>query len=161
MVTAKKNKYLPVLLDISEAKILLIGAGNACREKLRSLSQADVQVDVISPEFHEDFLNKDWLHLQKRQYQTGDLDGYSIVYVGINDAEMEEVIINDAEQLKKKQQILINFVDQKEKSDFISPSVLQKKNLGADQFIHTCCKRSQKTCCLDQKKFLCSYRITI
>ncbi|MDH4263247.1 MAG: bifunctional precorrin-2 dehydrogenase/sirohydrochlorin ferrochelatase [Spirochaetia bacterium] len=121
-----QEKYLPILLNITNKKILIIGAGKACREKLWSLGQIDVEVTVIAPEIHEDFYNKSWIHLIKKKYQKGDLQGYSIVYVGINNPEIENEIRRDAHE----QNALINFVDKREFSDFISPSVIQRENFS-------------------------------
>jgi siroheme synthase-like protein len=119
----KEEKYLPMLLNITNKKIVMIGAGKACREKLWSLGQIKVDVTVIAPEIHEDFYNKPWIHLIQRKYQKGDLEGYSIVYVGINNPELESAIRQDAHTSNA----LVNFVDKREFSDFISPSVVQRK----------------------------------
>ena len=120
----KLNKrYLPVMLDITDKKILIIGAGRACLEKLRSLSQTGVRADVISLKFEPEFLEKSWLNLIQKKYTSGDLKGYDIVYSGVNDPEVEREIREEA----KTENILINFVDNVEFSDFISPSLIQKK----------------------------------
>ena len=111
------------MLDITSKKILIIGGGRACLEKLRSLSQTGVKVDVISLEFKEEFFNQSWLNLIQRQYTVGDLKGYDIVYSGVNDPEVELQIREEAQA----ENILVNFVDNVEFSDFISPSLIQKK----------------------------------
>ncbi|MES0490020.1 MAG: bifunctional precorrin-2 dehydrogenase/sirohydrochlorin ferrochelatase [Leptospirales bacterium] len=119
----QKKKYLPVMLDITEKRILIIGGGRACLEKLRSLSQTGVTVDVISPEFEPGFSGKDWLNLIQKEYTPGDLKGYDLVYSGVNSPIVERQIREEA----KMENILINFVDNVEFSDFISPSLIQKK----------------------------------
>ena len=123
---SKEEKYLPMMLNITDKKIVMIGAGTACREKLWSLGQIKVEITVIAPEIHEDFYNKPWIHIIKRKYQKGDLNGFSIVYVGINNPEIENEIRKDAHEIRA----LVNFVDKREFSDFISPSVIQKENFS-------------------------------
>jgi len=114
------------MLNITNRKILVLGAGRACREKLWSLGQTGASITVIAPEFHEDFFNQSWITLIQRKYQKGDLNGYSIVYVGINQPDVEQEILRDAQGLD----LLLNFVDKREFSDFISPSVIQKENFS-------------------------------
>jgi len=120
----ENEKYLPVLLNVTEKKILMIGAGNACREKLQSLRQIKKEITVIAPQIHEDFLNKSWVKIVQKNYEKSDLTGFDIAYVGVNDPELESRILIDAHHAG----ILLNFVDKKEFSDFISPSVLQKNH---------------------------------
>ena len=121
---ADRKIYYPLMLDISDKNILILGGGPAAAEKLRSLSQTGKKVRVIAKEFSEPFLNQDWLELVQKSYTSGDLDGFDLVYVGINDPIVEEKILHDA----RKHNLLINFIDKVEHSDFISPSVLIREN---------------------------------
>ena len=122
-ISEKSRKiYLPIMLDVSEKNILLIGGGAACAEKLRSLGQLNKEITAISPEFCEDFSDKSWIKMIKRKYSPGDIKGFHIVYVGINDPDEEMKILEEA----RHEGILINFVDQVKFSDFISPAVLIK-----------------------------------
>lgn len=135
-MSSSKKIYYPIMLEISEKKILIIGAGPAAAEKLRSLEQicrrSEVKevckktrkVRVIAKEFSEAFLHKDWLELVHKPYESGDMKGFHLVYVGINDPAIEEKILHDAHG----QNVLINFIDKVEDSDFISPSVLLREN---------------------------------
>ncbi|MCB1176147.1 MAG: hypothetical protein KDK36_01090 [Leptospiraceae bacterium] len=112
----KEKKYLPLMMDVTEKKILILGGGKASAEKLRTLSQLGKKVRVISPEFVEDFNGKDWLELVRREYQYGDLDEFDIIYCGINDQDLEKEIKREAVSKGK----FINFIDKVEYSDFIS-----------------------------------------
>jgi len=122
----EEKVYLPVLLNITGKKICMIGAGNACREKLFSLGQVGQKITVIAPEIHEDFFNKSWIHLIKRKYLKGDLKGFSIVYVGVNNLDLEKEIKFDA----LTEGAMVNFLNKTEYSDFISPSAIQRKNFS-------------------------------
>ena len=123
---ARGHLYLPLLLDVTNREILLLGAGRACAEKLRTLSQLEKTITVIAEEFSEPFRDREWIHCIQRRYRPGDLKGYGLVYCGINDPEKEAEIRREATELG----IPINFVDQVESSDFISPSALIKKNFA-------------------------------
>src|SRR6185295_6925180 len=102
------KSYLPIMLDVSNMNILLLGAGKASTEKLRTLAQLKKEVTVISPEFGKEFLDKPWLRLVQRKYRYGDLAGFNVVYSGINDRAEEENIYREARERK----ILVNFIDQ-------------------------------------------------
>lgn len=122
----KQKTYLPFMLDVSEKNILILGAGKASSEKLRTLSQLNKKVRVISPEFREEFIDKDWLDLVQRKYQYGDLEGFHIVYSGVNDIETEKIIKKESIE----RNILVNFVDKVEDSDFISVAGFIKKSFS-------------------------------
>ncbi len=118
------KKYLPIMLDVSDKNILILGAGKASAEKLRTLSQLGKKISVISKNFCEEFLNKDWLVLKQKPYEYGDLKGFNVVYSGVNNKNVEYEILKEA----KERNILINFIDQVENSDFISASSIIRNN---------------------------------
>ncbi len=119
----RDRTYLPLLLDITDKKILILGAGKAASEKLRTLSQLGKKITVIAPEIRPEFQDKEWIQIECRKYRQGDLKGYQIVYAGVNDPTVEESIHQEA----KQEGVLLNIIDHVERSDFISPSALIKK----------------------------------
>lgn len=108
------------MMDVTEKSILLIGAGNACAEKLKTLLSLDMQITVISDSFLPIFKNNEKFHLIERKYSYGDMQNFDIIYCGINDETERKKIRTEAEEKKK----LINFVDRPLDSDFISASSL-------------------------------------
>ena len=119
------------MLDVSEKKILMIGAGKACAEKLRGLQAAGVEITLIAPTREDAFLDKPWIHYEKRKYKRGDLEGYDVVYMGVNDTDTKNAIIKDAAGMN----ILINIVDDPGNSDFISPAMIKMDHFAV--FIST------------------------
>ncbi|HMY29845.1 MAG TPA: NAD(P)-dependent oxidoreductase [Leptospiraceae bacterium] len=112
------------MMDVTNRKILLLGGGKASAEKLRTLAQLNLRITAISPQFIEEFHSLDWIDFIYRKYQYGDLEGFDIVYCGINDPIEEKKILQEA----KERKVLINFIDQVEDSDFISASTLIREN---------------------------------
>ena len=112
------------MLDVTDKKILMIGAGKACREKLKSLAQLNMPVTVIARDFHRDFLDAAWITLVRKQYEPGDLNGFDLVYVGVNNPQLALQIEQDGRKLG----LMMNFLSASERSDFISPSALIKKH---------------------------------
>ncbi len=114
------------MLDVTNKKILLLGGGKASAEKLRTLSQLGKRITAISPEFIDDFHSLDWIDFIYRKYQYGDLKDFDVVYCGVNDREVETEISKEA----RERNILINFIDKVEDSDFISASTLIQENFS-------------------------------
>lgn len=114
------------MLDVSNKNILLLGGGKASAEKLRTLSQLGKRITAISPEFIEDFHSLDWIDFIYRKYEYGDLQGFDVVYSGVNDRDVESEILKEA----RERNVLINFIDKVEDSDFISASTLIQENFS-------------------------------
>jgi len=131
MTIKSDEKYLPVMLNVTDKKVLVIGAGKACAEKLHSLGQIKPDVTVIAEKIDPVFRENPWMKIIEKRYQPGDMDRFDLVYCGINDPETEKEIQKEAHQKR----ILINFIDQRSLSDFISPSVIQRENFSV--FIST------------------------
>lgn len=114
------------MLDVSNKNILLLGGGKASAEKLRTLSQLGKRITAISPEFIEEFHSLDWIDFIYRKYEYGDLKDFDVVYSGVNNRSVEKEILKEA----RERNILINFIDKVEDSDFISASTLMKENFS-------------------------------
>ncbi len=104
----------------------MIGAGAACAEKLKSLSELGRGITVIAPRFHPSFLEQNWIRRIPRHYRQGDLKGFDLAYVGIDDASAEEEILQEA----REEGCLVNFVNRVPLSDFISPSALIRRHFA-------------------------------
>lgn len=115
-----------MMLDVTSKNILLLGGGKASAEKLRTLSQLGKRITAISPDFIEEFHSLDWIDFIYRKYQYGDLNGFDVVYSGVNDKEVEREILKEAQERK----VLINFIDKVEDSLFISASTLIQDNFS-------------------------------
>ncbi|MDX1957762.1 MAG: NAD(P)-dependent oxidoreductase [Leptospiraceae bacterium] len=118
--------YLPLVLDVTNKEILLLGGGLAASEKLRTLSQLNKKIKAISRSFREEFYGLEWLTLIQREYREGDLPVNGIVYCGMNNPSEHDKVLNEAKQKNS----LVNFIDKPDNSDFISASSLLKKNFG-------------------------------
>jgi len=126
MSTSNNKKYLPVMIDLTDLKIVIIGAGKAAAEKLHTFSQLKVPLTVIATQISEPFKQFDWITRIERPYQHGDLKGFNLAYIGINDSVLEKEIAQEA----REEKILVNFIDKVDLSGFISPSAIIKKNFS-------------------------------
>ncbi|MBE7439465.1 MAG: hypothetical protein HS115_13480 [Spirochaetales bacterium] len=120
------RKYLPIMLDVTERSVLILGGGKAAAEKLRTLDQLRPRTRAIALDFLPIFDDYPWITREKRAYRTGDLDGADVVYCGVNDRVVEAAVAREA----KERKILINFIDDRDISEFISASVLAREHFS-------------------------------
>lgn len=110
--------YLPVYLDVSKRKILIVGAGNVARQKLRVLNDFRCDITVMAPDVGDD-IKASAAAVEEKEYFAGALAGFDLVYACTDNAETNRRIYDDA----RKAGVLVNVVDNPALSDFISPAV--------------------------------------
>ena len=119
-----KKTYLPVNLDITNKKILIIGGGNIATQKLLTLLMFTDKITVLAREISNNIIEKEITTI-KKDYHSDDLKNYSIVYACTNNRVLNAIIKSDAAKLG----ILVNVVDDPELCDFISPAIFKKEYL--------------------------------
>ena len=116
--------FLPLNIRVDDKKILFVGGGKIAMHKIRTVEQYTRNITILAPEIHADLRGKGFTEIRKR-YEKADLEGCFLVYASTNDHEVNRRIRDDAESLG----ILVNVVDNRELSDFISPAVLKKGDM--------------------------------
>ena len=99
------KKYLPINLDITNKKCVVGGAGPVGNRKADRLREFGGDVTIIDKEYKTELLR----------------DAYLVV-AATDNREINNQIAEDA----RKRGILVNVVDVKEGSDFITPAVIEK-----------------------------------
>jgi siroheme synthase-like protein len=117
-------RFLPVSINITDKKILLVGGGKVAFHKAGILSRFTDNAVVISPEFQEGFTGLPFTLIRKR-YEPADLTGAFLVYVCTGDPSLNEQIKADCE----KQGILASVCDNPALCDFVSPAIYRKGNM--------------------------------
>ncbi|WP_026486910.1 precorrin-2 dehydrogenase/sirohydrochlorin ferrochelatase family protein [Caldanaerobius polysaccharolyticus] len=120
--------YYPVMLDIADKKCLVVGGGAVAERKVKDLVGVGARVTVISPEITQGIamLHRDgFVDVVMRRYRSGDVDGYSLVIAATGDKVVNQQVYKEA----RDKGVLINTVDQREMSTFISPAVLRKGDI--------------------------------
>jgi len=111
-----KKVFLPLNVRIDNKKILFVGGGKIAMHKIQTVEQYTRDITILAPEIHPDLKGKGFTEIVKR-YEPSDL-----VYASTNDGEVNRQIKDDAERLG----ILVNVVDNRELSSFISPAVIRQ-----------------------------------
>lgn len=116
--------YLPVSLNISNRKILLIGGGKVALEKITSLKRFTKNIHIVTEEA-DDIVIDSGFPITYKSYKKSDLEGYFIVYACTNIREKNLEIKRDCDDLGK----LVNVVDNPGLCDFISPAIHKQDNM--------------------------------
>jgi precorrin-2 dehydrogenase / sirohydrochlorin ferrochelatase len=120
--------YYPFFLNLSGKKCLVIGGGQVALRKVTSILECGAKATVISPVFLPEFkklTRKKNVTLIQRNVKPEDLKGAEIVFSATDSRETNRKIAERA----KKQNALVNVVDDPDHSDFIVPSFFRRGEL--------------------------------
>lgn len=132
MTMKKSNQarcYYPIFLNVKGKRCVVVGGGQVALRKVRMLVEHKADIEVISPVLCpklQELADNEQIQVIPRQYQTGDLQRAIIVISATDDADINREVIKEARQSA----ILINVVDNPEKSDFIVPSYLRQGDIS-------------------------------
>lgn len=117
--------FLPISINVTGKKILLIGGGKVATHKASILARfVTDNVTVISPYFTKEIKQLPFRFIEKI-YEKEDLEGYFLVYVCTGDHELNRQIKADAEALG----ILTSVCDAPLLCDFVSPAIFKQEHL--------------------------------
>ena len=120
--------FFPLFVDLSQKKIVVVGAGKIAKRRIEMLSQFTERVKVIAPEVHPDLLPLEEagkLHVLRKSYAPADLDGADLVLAATNSAEVNDAVWHDC----RRMQIPVNVSSDKSKSDFYFPGIVRRDNV--------------------------------
>lgn len=120
-------KYYPVLLNLKNKNVVVIGGGEVALRKAKDLLEAGAFIKIIAPKIHEELTkicgeNPLWVN---REYHQGDLEGAVLVFSATDDAETNRQVFAEAEA----RGIFINSVDDPAHCSFIIPSSFTRGDL--------------------------------
>jgi siroheme synthase-like protein len=117
-------KFLPISINVTNKKILLVGGGNVATHKGTIMARFVENVTVISPAFTEEIRKLPFTFIEK-EYEKRDLTGFFLVYVCTGDHELNAQIKADAEEAG----ILTSVCDAPMLCDFVSPAIHKEDNV--------------------------------
>ena len=120
--------FLPTFLNLDNKKVVIIGGGVVASAKLKYLLDFVSDITVIAPKISTQMskmIDENSLIFEKRVYEKGDLSGFYIAIVAIDDLKVQKSIYADA----KSAGVMCSVVDSGEDSDFITPSYIKKDDL--------------------------------
>ncbi|MFC1925345.1 glutamyl-tRNA reductase [Chloroflexota bacterium] len=117
--------YYPISLNIDNRKCVVIGGGVVALRKVGALLECRANVEVISQEISPELGQLEegrMIQVIHRDYVQGDLKGAVLAVAATDDNSVNQKVSTEA----RKRGVLINVVDDPEKSDFIVPSQLRR-----------------------------------
>ncbi len=111
-------QFLPISLNVTNKKILLIGGGKVATHKGSIMARFVTNVTVISPDFTDEIRQLPFTFIEK-EYEKNDLEGFFLVYVCTGNHDLNSRIKTDAEDLG----ILTSVCDAPMLCDFVSPAI--------------------------------------
>ncbi len=115
--------FLPISINITGKKILIIGGGRIANHKIGFIQQFTSNISVIGMDVIDAIKEKGIPYIEKA-YEKKDLQGYFLIYACTNIIELNRQIKSDAESLG----ILCNVVDNPVLCDFVSPAIYKHNN---------------------------------
>ena len=115
-----QKNFLPIAINISDEKILIIGGGKSAWNKIQILKRFDVEVNVIAKTVGKE-IKESGIPYKEKTYEPADLEGYLMLYSCTNNLELDKQIEVDG----RKAGVLVNIHDQPELCQFVSPAIYQ------------------------------------
>lgn len=114
----------PIVLQLTGRLVVIVGAGQVGRRKLRGVLCAGARVRVIDPA-DSDLTTVPQVEYLQRPFQSGDLAGADLVFICTNDPAINQIIADEAEKFS----IWCCRSDQPQSGDFTLPAVLRRDKL--------------------------------
>ena len=117
--------YFPIFINLSEKKVVVIGAGNIAKRRIQVLSEFTRHLTVVAPVVHPDvegLAKSGAIQLLRKKYEAEDIYGAALVLAATNDRKVNHEIY----EICKKQGIPVNVCDDREKCDFYFPGIVRK-----------------------------------
>lgn len=118
----------PIVLNLNELPVLVIGGGRVAARKIAGLLSAGARVTVISPSLSEDLMphvRTDAIEWTERHFAPGDTTGFRLVFTATDDREQNRIIAEEA----RRAGILVNVADSPDESSFHVPSTIRRGEL--------------------------------
>ena len=115
-----EKNFLPIALNISGEKILIIGGGKSAWNKRKILQRFDATIELIASSVCEE-IKLSGIPYQEKSYEKSDLKGFLMLYSCTNNIELDKQIVTDAREAG----VLVNIHDQPTLCQFVSPAIHQ------------------------------------
>lgn len=118
-----ERNFLPISIDISNSKILIIGGGKSALKKIRILQSYGAQLEVVAENIIDEIYSTDVVCFRKK-YESSDLKGYLMLYSCTNNETLDRKIAQDGREAG----VLVNIHDHPDLCQFVSPAIYRDGN---------------------------------
>jgi uroporphyrin-III C-methyltransferase/precorrin-2 dehydrogenase/sirohydrochlorin ferrochelatase len=120
--------YLPIFVDMRDRLVVVIGGGVVAHRKTEHLLKAHARVRVVAPELCADLtVYRDLGRIEHRPllFSASQLDGAALVVAATDDEAVNDAVA----QAARERGVLVNVVDDAERSSFIFPAIVDRSPL--------------------------------
>ncbi len=120
--------YLPIFLDLTSRRCLVIGGGEVAARKVVSLLEAGAEVLVVSPALVPplaDLARAGRIIYRHREYEPGDMTDAALVYAATDDPALHQRVYVEA----RGHSIPINVADVPSLCTFLAPATMTRGSL--------------------------------
>lgn len=125
---SRQKRLFPMFVDISEWKILIVGAGRIAQRRLETLLQFASSITVVAPEYSEEIrrlAQEGRICLKPRGYVPQDLEGMRAVFAATSQNTLNAEIGREC----RENGIPVNVCSDQTLCDFHFPGVVLKEEL--------------------------------
>lgn len=118
----------PILIDIKQFSILVVGGGKIATRKVCGLMEAGAKPIVIAPKFSETLINakeNGLVILRERSFQYGDTNGFQVIFICTDNAAVNQAILNETTSRQ-----LVNDTTNQSNSNFFNMALIKEKDFG-------------------------------
>ena len=119
------RKFLPISIDISNSKILIIGGGQSALKKIKILQRSGANLEVVAENIIAEVYASGVVCFLK-SYEKSDLKGYLMLYSCTNNELLDRQIAQDGQEAG----VLVNIHDNPALCQFVSPAIYQDGNIS-------------------------------
>jgi precorrin-2 dehydrogenase/sirohydrochlorin ferrochelatase len=120
-----EKNFLPISIDISNSKILIVGGGQSALKKIKILQRSGAQLEVVAENIIGEVYASGVVCFRKA-YEKSDLKGYLMLYSCTNNETLDRQIARDGREAG----VLVNIHDNPELCQFVSPAIYQDGNIS-------------------------------
>jgi siroheme synthase-like protein len=118
------KNFLPVAIDISNQKILIVGGDQSAFKKLKILQRFDADVEVLATEVCSE-IKDSGIKYYEEPYNKKFLNNYLMLYSCTNNEPLDRQIVKDCQAAG----VLVNVHDKPDVCQFISPAICRTGNM--------------------------------
>jgi len=119
------KNFMPISIDISGEKILIIGGGQSAFKKLKILQRFNAEVEVLAKEVCPE-IKESGVRYFETEYHKKFLPGYLMLYSCTNNEELDRRILDDGKEVG----VLVNIHDKPAICQFVSPAIYKNGNVS-------------------------------
>lgn len=124
----KEKKFFPLFTDLTDKKVVVLGAGKIAERRVKTLLSFVKQIEVIAPEASLKILTlsqEGKVLYRKKEYAIEDICDADLVIAATSDSGINDNIYRDC----KCRGILVNTASDQQKCDFHFPGIIEQDGI--------------------------------